>query len=215
MTNNTHNDNKQTRQQLNDSGLFAKPDGKTQDQRKTVKKKPEAKKQPAKRKRSNFLTKEAKRSDEGAQADPQHIYARIKQAEGDNAAIYALCQDLANGYKRLKRQTEKAAESARVRELDVTPPTREELQGIVSAAIRDTKASGSEVNSLLKALKELIPELFGDSSNQKPDPCAIVEYVTGWAGASGEQIVAELGGVEFLQDLIAKSLNVEAVIIEK
>ena len=111
-------------------------------------------------------------------------------------------------YRRLARSADKRPVVVTpAREESSRPPTREELISIVSEALRSENATGSDVKGLTATLQSLVPELFTDQAGTKPDPCAVVAYITTWAGASGEQIMAELGGREFLAEKLSDLLH--------
>jgi len=87
---------------------------------------------------------------------------------------------------------------------DLTPA---EIKAKLTMIFRTS--SGADVINSLKQLQAEFGILDGIKREQsRPDPCAILAYVTGFAGKSGEQICQELGGAEFLAKELTEILKV-------
>ena len=109
--------------------------------------------------------------------------------------------------KRAEAAEEKALSCARA-SLKAPPPTRDELVGIISRAIRDTKATGSDIKGLSATLQTLVPDLFqGKDSKERPDPVALIKYIASFDGMQGAEVVKELGGAEFLANQLSEILK--------
>ena len=87
------------------------------------------------------------------------------------------------------------------------PLTREELIGIITDALRDDQVKGTEVSSLTKTIRELVPELFTAQSEGVIDPAAYLEHITRFAGFSGAEIVQQAGGVDWMQQRLSEMLK--------
>lgn len=94
---------------------------------------------------------------------------------------------------------------------DLTP---EEIKAKLTMLFRTATNSDA-----IKALQQLQSE-FGilDSvkrENERPDPCAIISYITSFAGKSGSEIVRELGGKEFMEKKLSEVLKWPVILAEK
>lgn len=87
------------------------------------------------------------------------------------------------------------------------PLTRDELIGIITEALRDDQVKGTEVSSLTKTIRELVPELFTDQSAGLLDPTAYLEHITRFAGLSGSEIVQQSGGIDWMQQRLSEMLK--------
>lgn len=139
----------------------------------------------------------------------------------DNRLLFGRCGLIAGQVKRLRKSVasltnELSGSHARVSILEqalsgerTAPPTREELIGIVSRAMRDDGATEAGIKALMSVLERLMPSVFVDSeADNRPDPSAVIGYLCTFAGKSGSQIVTELGGPEFLADRLSDVLRV-------
>lgn len=142
-------------------------------------------------------------------SNEQEIYAAIKAAVS-NTLKFSLSRRLAREFKRYASLGGLAGKASHARgEL----ATADELSTMISDALRDPSATASDKKALISALQSVAPHVFDSSDRQlRPDPCAIIGYLCGWSGMSGEQIVAELGGREFIADKLSQTLKVPVVI---
>lgn len=78
-----------------------------------------------------------------------------------------------------------------------------------------TSASADSIKALQQLRDEfgILDELKADRVKVRPDPCAIISYITGFAGRKGDEIVQELGGREFIESQLCAILKVESVTI--
>ena len=78
-------------------------------------------------------------------------------------------------------------------------------------------ASGTDSIKALQELNEHTGTLDDISRERKtekirPDPCAILAYVTGFAGKTGDQICQEMGGAKFLAAKLSEILKVPVTV---
>lgn len=92
------------------------------------------------------------------------------------------------------------------------PLTRDELIGIITEALRDEQVKGTEVSSLTKTIRELVPELFTAQDDNVLDPAAYLEHITRFAGLSGAEIVQQAGGIDWMQQRLSEMLKVDVSI---
>ena len=89
------------------------------------------------------------------------------------------------------------------------PITVTEIQRKLETIIRTSGNSGD----VIKAINELDAQtgiLQGQKAQRQgvpPDPCAIFEYITGWAGMTGAEIVQQLGGPEAVAEQLSEVLK--------
>ena len=91
---------------------------------------------------------------------------------------------------------------------DVAPMTREEATRLLAMAAR-----GGETSETVQALKELramMPEVFGTDTDKaaRPDPVHIVAAIAGFAGLTGDQVAAQLGGWRLIREKLCAVLRV-------
>ena len=156
----------------------------------------------------------------------QSIYRRIKQAITDkldrrsNSMLLLSSRETAQRIDRLLREADDLR--AKLAALTHTPaaieggsepPTREELIGIISQAVRRPDGTGADIKGLTATLQSLLPDLFRDESNdRKPDPCAVLSYVVSFAGMTGPEIIQGLGGRDFVRDTLVDILKTAVVL---
>jgi len=151
--------------------------------------------------------------------DTGSVYDALRSSKGfSNSALYAVARVFVRSAKALvKSETKELIDRYSVAgQPDINgtlrargdAPTREELIDIVSAALRAKNATGSDVKGLTATLQSLLPDLFssGDQS-KRPDPSAIIGYITTFAGRKGAEIVADLGGRESLETRLSEILG--------
>ena len=79
----------------------------------------------------------------------------------------------------------------------------------ISDALRKETLTGADVKSLTSTLQLVAPELFKtDADSDKPDPCAVMGYLCSFSGAIGADLVADMGGTEFIAAQLSEVLGV-------
>ena len=92
------------------------------------------------------------------------------------------------------------------------PITSEEIRKRLEFVIR-TSSSGSDIVRAVGELNEKFGVLDDVSRNKnKPDPCAIITYICSFSGMTGDEIVADLGGREFLAARLSEVLKVPVTV---
>lgn len=136
-------------------------------------------------------------------SDSKAVYMAVRQAEGSKSMQWQLANMVRDRFLE-----ESKALISRTRGGDSSPPTREELIGIVSEALRRENATGSDVKGLTATLQSLLPDLFtsGDDSS-KPGPDLVLAYITRFAGQSGESLADDLGGRAFVAGRLSELLG--------
>ena len=156
----------------------------------------------------------------------QAIFRRIKQAITDkldrrsNSMLLLSSRETAQRIDRLLREADDLR--AKLAALTHTPaaieggsepPTRDELIGIISQAVRRPDGTGADIKGLTATLQSLLPDLFRDESNdRKPDPCAVLSYVVSFAGMTGPEIIQSLGGRDFVRDTLVDILKTAVIL---
>lgn len=143
-------------------------------------------------------------------ADQQSIYVAIGAVK-TRTQQWHLAAMIRDRYKAAGR-----TDASRASQSSGSAPTKEELVSIVSAALRAENATGSDVKGLTATLQSLLPALFAsDDQSKRPDPSAVVAYITGFAGRKGSEIVQELGGVEFVEARLSEVLKVSVKLADQ
>jgi hypothetical protein len=153
--------------------------------------------------------------------DNRSVYGAIRSTIGmDSKAAFAVANCFVLAAKRLVKMERQAVAGDRysgveqadgpngVRAREQAPPTREELIGIVSAALRAENATGSDVKGLTATLESLLPELFNHAGVQiKPDPALFLGYLLHLDGCTTDELMAEIGGPEFVAGKLSEILK--------
>ncbi len=138
-------------------------------------------------------------------ADKGSIFTALKAASKNRSVLWQLATLISDRYR---EGVEFAVSRAQAAGSLAAPPTREELIGIVSAALRAENATGSDVKGLIATLQSLLPDIFaGSEQTKRPDPAAIIGYICTFAGKSGAEICQDLGGRESLEARLSEILG--------
>lgn len=134
---------------------------------------------------------------------------RLEGKSAGNKSLWKISGELGGTIDRYEREIAALnAELAHAREAaqpggPVRELTVEELIDRLTTSLRDTQATPTDVKTLSQVLRDLKPSLFASVDNAPPDPCAIAEFLCGWAGMTGEQIAQTMGG----RDALSKQLS--------
>lgn len=138
----------------------------------------------------------------------EDVYALLKSAK-TASLLWNVATKIAERFNRYAETLDAAKTRARGKDEELTV---EEMIDRVTAALRDLRATPTDVNALLKAMREINPGMFTSIEGVPPDPCAIAETITGWAGMSGADIVKQLGGAEKMQNQLSETLKVRVTL---
>eukprot|EP00919_Chromeraceae_sp_WS-2016_P009453 GHVR01022181.1.p1 GENE.GHVR01022181.1~~GHVR01022181.1.p1 ORF type:complete len:238 (+),score=24.55 GHVR01022181.1:1053-1766(+) len=152
--------------------------------------------------------------------DPRQVFAlfrgclRYKPESDTNSKLNAAAVKVARSFKRLGKERDEAQTQLLAHaSITAEPPTREELISIISTGLRDITATGSDVKGLTATLRDLMPELFRQQGDvDRPDPCALMAYICTFSGMTGEQIIAEQGGREFVEAQLSDILKTKVIL---
>lgn len=140
-------------------------------------------------------------------ADHQAVFCAIRDAH-DNPAKFNLATKISLEFKRCSK-VRKGLSGNVARAEALTIP---ELTELLTSAIRSDEATPTDINKSLQTMREINPALFADVAKIQPDPCAVFDVVTSWAGMSGAEIAQSVGGADALSRHLSKVLKCDVVI---
>lgn len=80
---------------------------------------------------------------------------------------------------------------------DTTPLSVQEIRRKAARSVRLAQTS-SEISQAIKVAADVQPDLRPTGERDRPDPAAVVAFVASFAGMTGAQVAAEIGGLEFI-----------------